>query len=119
MGNPLHYRNLRREDIRSEVDRIIVNIAGPLGRNMSYRGKLFFLNNFIATIRAYLMAMIKFPKRASNDITSQMPHFSWDNLGDVHKYHLANWGLMSKKTFLVVWVFLILGIITLPCWLPR
>ena len=46
----------------------------------------------------YLMSIIKFPKWAIKAITSQMAHFFWGNLGDEHKYHLANWGLISQKT---------------------
>src|SRR4051812_33774908 len=26
-----------------------------------------------------------------------MAHFFWGNLGDVHKYHLAHWGLVTRK----------------------
>lgn len=26
-----------------------------------------------------------------------MAHFFWGNMGDSHKYHLANWGLISRK----------------------
>lgn len=44
--------------------------------------------------------MIKFPKWSIEAITSQMAHFFWGNMGDEHKYHMSNWGLMSwKKEF--------------------
>lgn len=43
------------------------------------------------------MSIIKFPKWAIKAITLQMAHFFWGNLGDVHKYHLANWGFVSQK----------------------
>lgn len=46
------------------------------------------------------MVVIKFLKCAINAINSQMSQFLWGNLGDQHKYHLANWCLVSrKKTF--------------------
>lgn len=35
----------------------------------------------------------KIVKWAIKVITSQVAHFLWGNMGDVHKYHLANWGL--------------------------
>uniref|UniRef100_A0A453FR42 Uncharacterized protein n=1 Tax=Aegilops tauschii subsp. strangulata TaxID=200361 RepID=A0A453FR42_AEGTS len=43
------------------------------------------------------MSIIKFPKCAIKAITSQMAHFLWGNMGDIHKYHLANWGLVSQR----------------------
>ncbi|KAI4973273.1 hypothetical protein ZWY2020_028981 [Hordeum vulgare] len=43
------------------------------------------------------MTVLKFPKWAINAINSQMPHFLWGNIGDQHKYHLAHWGLVSRK----------------------
>uniref|UniRef100_A0A8I6XRD0 Reverse transcriptase zinc-binding domain-containing protein n=1 Tax=Hordeum vulgare subsp. vulgare TaxID=112509 RepID=A0A8I6XRD0_HORVV len=41
--------------------------------------------------------MMKFSKWAVNAINSQMTHFLWGNIGDQHKFHLANWGLVSRK----------------------
>jgi hypothetical protein len=46
----------------------------------------------------YLLSVIKFPKWARNLINSQIAHCLWDNYEGHHKYHLANWGLISKKT---------------------
>lgn len=43
------------------------------------------------------MSVMKFPKCAIEAITSQISHFFWGNLGDEHKYHLANWVLISRK----------------------
>ena len=43
------------------------------------------------------MSLIKFPKWAINAISSQMAHFFWGDLGDVHKYHLAHWGLVTRR----------------------
>ena len=51
----------------------------------------------VVSIPVYLMSVIKFPKWAINAINSQMAHFFWGNLGDQHKYHLANWGLITRK----------------------
>ncbi|KAI5009174.1 hypothetical protein ZWY2020_010222 [Hordeum vulgare] len=43
------------------------------------------------------MAILKFPKWAINAINSEMTHFLWGNMRDKHKYHLAHWGLVSRK----------------------
>ena len=51
----------------------------------------------LISIPAYLMSIMKFPKWAIDMITSQMSHFCWGNMGDSHKYHLANWGLISRR----------------------
>ena len=94
---PLHYKKLRREEIQHIIDRIIKNIAGWLGKHLSYRGKLIILTTCIASIPAYLMSVMKFSKWAIDAITSQMSHFFWGNVGDTHKYHLASWGLIAQK----------------------
>uniref|UniRef100_A0A8I7BA51 Uncharacterized protein n=1 Tax=Hordeum vulgare subsp. vulgare TaxID=112509 RepID=A0A8I7BA51_HORVV len=43
------------------------------------------------------MAFVKFPKWAISAINSQMAHFLWGNMGDQYKFHLAKWGLVSRK----------------------
>ena len=95
LGVPLHYLKLRREDIQYIIDKIIKRICGWKGRLLSYEAKLVLLKACIASIPMYLMSVIKFPKWAIKAITSQMAHFFWGNVGDEHKYHLANWGLIS------------------------
>src|SRR4051812_45160208 len=67
------------------------------GKCLSYREKMIFLFTCVASIPAYLMSLIKYRKWAINSITSQMAHFFWGNLGNVHKYHLAHWGLVTRK----------------------
>ena len=94
---PLHFKKLRREDIQHIIDMIIKNIAGWLGKHLSYRGKLILLTTCIASIPAYLMSIMKFPKWAIDAITSQMSHFFGGNMGDTHKYHLPNGGLITKR----------------------
>ena len=116
LGVPLHFKKLRREDLQPIIDKIIKNISSWLWRFLSYRGKLILLTTFIASIPSYLMSIVKFPKWAIDMITSQMSHFFWGNVGDNHKYHLASWGPISRKS-LVVWGFLILEISTWPFWL--
>ena len=43
------------------------------------------------------MSMINFPKWVVEAITSQMVHLFLGDIGEDHKYHLANWGLVSRK----------------------
>jgi hypothetical protein len=38
-----------------------------------------------------------FPKWAITLINSQMAQGLWDNYEGHHKYHLANWGLVTQK----------------------
>lgn len=97
LGVPLHYLKLRREDLQPIIDKIIKRICGWRGRLLSYEAKLVLLQTCIASIPTYLMYVIKFPKWAIKAIPSQMARFFWGNLGDNHKYHLANWGVVSQK----------------------
>jgi len=79
------------------VDKVIKRIAGWKGRLLSYGGRLTLLNSYLASIPIYLMSIIKFPKWDIKLINSQMSHFFWDNTEEKHKYHLANWHLVSHK----------------------
>uniref|UniRef100_A0A8I7BK24 Reverse transcriptase zinc-binding domain-containing protein n=1 Tax=Hordeum vulgare subsp. vulgare TaxID=112509 RepID=A0A8I7BK24_HORVV len=99
LGVPLHYDKLRREDLQPIIDRIIRCISGWLGRHLTYKGKLILLCACIVSSPAYLMVVIKFPKWAIEAINSQMAHSFWGNMGDQHKYHLTNWGLITRKKF--------------------
>jgi hypothetical protein len=51
----------------------------------------------LASIPTYLLSVIKFPKWAINVIYSQIANFFWGDLDDQHKYHLADWGLITRK----------------------
>ena len=97
LGVPLHYDKLKKEDLQPIIDRIIKGVSGWLGRYLTYKGKIILLCACVISIPAYLMYVIKFPKWAINVINSQMAHFFWGNLGDQHKYHLANWGLITRR----------------------
>uniref|UniRef100_A0A8I6YIX2 Reverse transcriptase zinc-binding domain-containing protein n=1 Tax=Hordeum vulgare subsp. vulgare TaxID=112509 RepID=A0A8I6YIX2_HORVV len=97
LGVPLHYDKLRRKDLQPLIDKIIKGISGWLGRYLTFKGKIVLLCACIVSIPAYLMAFVKFPKWAINAINSQMAHFLWGNMGDQHKFHLAKWGLVSRK----------------------
>ena len=46
---------------------------------------------------SYLMSIIKFSKCAIQLINSQIGHFFWDNTEEKHKYHLANWQMISQE----------------------
>ena len=98
LGVPLHHSKLRRVDIQPVVDKVIKRIAGWKGKLLSYGGKLTLLKSCLASIPTYLMSIIKFPKWAIESINSQMAHFLWNNLDEGHhKYHLANWQVVSQK----------------------
>jgi len=97
LGVPLHFNKLRREDLQPIVDKILKRIAGWKGRLLSYAGRLTLLKSCLASIPIYLLSIIKFPKWAIDLINSHMSHFLWNNTEDKHKYHLANWQLVSQK----------------------
>jgi hypothetical protein len=64
-------------------------------RIAGWRGRL--LKTCLASIPIYLLSIIKFPRWAIDMINSHMGHFIWNNTEDHHKYHLANWQLVSQK----------------------
>jgi hypothetical protein len=97
LGVPLHYTKLRKEDIQPIVDKLLKNAAGWRGRLLNHAAKLELVRSVLASIPLYLLSVIKFPKWAITVINSQMAHCLWDNYEDHHRYHLANWGLVSQK----------------------
>jgi hypothetical protein len=97
LGVPLHFSKLRKEDLQPILDKIIKRIAGWMGKLLSYRGRLVLLQACIASIPMYLLSFLKFPKWAIAAINYQMAHFFWNNIGESHKYHLANWDFVSRK----------------------
>ena len=50
LGVPLHFTNLRKEDLQPIVDKIIKRIAGWKGRLLSYAGRLVILKACLASI---------------------------------------------------------------------
>jgi hypothetical protein len=99
LGVPLHFTKLRREDLQPIIDKIIKRIAGRKGRLLSYAGRLALLKSCLASISIYLLSIIKFPIWAIDLINSHMGHFLWTNTEDKHKYHLANWQLVSQERY--------------------
>jgi hypothetical protein len=97
LGVPLHYKKLRKEDLQPVVDKILKKAGGWRGRLLNHAAKLELVRSVLASIPLYLLSVIKFPKWAITLINSHMAHCLWDNYEGHHKYHLANWGLISQK----------------------
>ncbi|KAK1649992.1 hypothetical protein QYE76_067797 [Lolium multiflorum] len=97
LGVPLHHSKLRKEDIQPVVDKILNRAGGWRGKLLSHAAKLELVKSVLASIPLYLLSVIKFPKWAITLINSQMAHCLWDNYEGHHKYHLANWGLVTRK----------------------
>jgi hypothetical protein len=97
LGVPLHYMKLRRVDLQPVIDKIIKRIAGWRGKLLSYAGRLTLLRTCLASIPIYLLSIIKFPRWALDMINSHMGNFLWNNIEEKHRYHLANWSLVTQK----------------------
>jgi hypothetical protein len=97
LGVPLHYMKLRNEDIQPIVEKLLKKASGWRGILLNHAAKLELVRSVLASIPLYLMSVIKFPKWAITLINSQMAHCLWDDYGGHHRYHLANWGLVTLK----------------------
>jgi hypothetical protein len=95
LGVPLHYDNISREDIQPLVDKISKTVAGWRGRLLSLAARAMLLKSCLASIPVYLLSFIKFPKWAIKIMNTHMGNYLWNNSVDNHKYHLANWELVS------------------------
>jgi hypothetical protein len=97
LGVPLHYDNLTREDIQPLVDKILKKIAGWRGRLLSLAARAMLIKTCLASIPVYLLSFIKFPKWAIKIINTHMSNYLWNDSAESHKYHLANWDLVSMS----------------------
>lgn len=97
LGVPLHYDNLSREDIQPLVDKILKKVAGWKGRLLSLAARAMLLKTCLASILVYLLSFIKFPKWAIKILNTHMSNYLWNDSVECHKYHLANWELVSMK----------------------
>jgi hypothetical protein len=97
MGVPIHFEKLRWEDAQPLVDKLVKHIAGWRSRLLAYNRRLMLIKTCLASVLGYLLSFIKFPKWASKLIESNMAHCLWNNNEDYHKYHLANWQLVSME----------------------
>jgi hypothetical protein len=97
-GVPLHFGKLRKEGLQRIIDAIIKIITFSRGKLLSHASRLILIRSCLASILVYLLSVLKFPKWAIKAINSQMTH-CWDNYEGHHKYHLANWELVSMKQY--------------------
>jgi hypothetical protein len=97
LGVPLHYDNLSKEDIRPLVDKMLKKVAGWRGRLLSLAARAMLLKTCLASIHVYLLSFIKFPKWAIKLMNTHMSNYLWNDSVENHKYHLANWELVSMS----------------------
>jgi hypothetical protein len=89
LGVPLQFANLRK----------IINpllIASSRSRWVEKEITLLcsqteLMQACLANIPLYLMSTIKILKWSIKVRNSHMSHFFWDNMGDEHRHHLADW----------------------------
>jgi hypothetical protein len=51
----------------------------------------------IASIPAYLLCFIRFPKWAIRLPESEMAHYLWNSRNEYHIYHIASWQHVNMK----------------------
>jgi hypothetical protein len=97
LGIPFHYKKLKREDVQPLVDKLLKRMAGWRGKMLAYSSRLVLIRTVLASVPVYLLSFMKFPKWAIRLLESQMAHFLWNIDSNSHKYHLANWQLVSMR----------------------
>jgi len=95
LGIPLHFDALTRDDIQPLVDKIMNKIAGWRGKLMSLAARVVLIKSCLSSIPVYLLSFIKFPKWVIKMLNTHMANFLWDDCENNHRYHLANWELVS------------------------
>ena len=91
----MHYDKLSREDIQPLVDKRLKKIVGWRGKLLSLAARALLIKTCLASIPVYLLSFIKFPKWAIKLLNTQMANCLWNDTEEIHKFHLANWELVS------------------------
>lgn len=91
LGIPLHYENLRREDIQPLVDNLLRRIVGWRGNLLSYAGKLGLIKACLTRIPVYLLSFIKFPKWDIRILNTHLANYLWNDSDGKSQIHLVNW----------------------------
>ena len=95
LGVPLHYDKLSREELQPLVDKLLHRIAGWRGELLSLAARDLLVKTCLVSIPIYLLSFIKFSKWAIRILNTHMSNCLWNDLEGAHKYHLANWELVS------------------------
>lgn len=91
------------EDLQPLIGKIIKRDGGWRGRLPSFAARVELIKSCLACIPIYLQSVIMFLASAIKIINSRMAHCLWDNYDRHHKYHLANWDLVTLKNSMGVW----------------
>ena len=62
---------------------------------LSLAARALLVKTCLASIPIYLLSFIKFSKWAIRILNTHMSNCLWNDLEGAHKYHLANWELVS------------------------
>lgn len=65
------------------------------GKLLSLAARALLIKTCLASILVYLLTFIKFSKWAIKLLNTQMANCLWNDTEDYHKFHLANWELVS------------------------
>jgi hypothetical protein len=95
LGVPLHYDNMRRDDIQPLVDKMLKRIAGWRGKLLSLAARLTLVKSCLASVLVYLLSFIKFSKRTLKILATHMANCLWNDQEDQHKIHWANWEALA------------------------
>ena len=77
------------------MDKILKKISGWRGKLLSLAARAMLLKTCLASIPVYLLSFIKFPEWAIKILNTHMGNYLWNDSVENHKYHLANWELVS------------------------
>jgi hypothetical protein len=97
LGVPIHFENLKRDDLQPMIDILLKRVAGWRGSLLSHSSRLELIETYLASIHVYLLSFIKFSKWTIKLIESQMANCLWNNTSECHRYHLAVWQHVNMK----------------------
>jgi hypothetical protein len=97
IGVPIHFENLKREDLQPVLDKLIKKVVGWRDRLLAYSSRLELIRSCLSSIPIYLLSFMKFPKWAIKLLESQMAHCLWNSNSVCHRYHLASCQCVTMK----------------------
>ena len=97
LGVPLHFNELRREDLQPLIDSLLKRMTGWRGKLLSTEAKRILIQTCLSSIPIYLLSFYKFPKWVLALINTQLANCMWSDEEGNRKIHLANWQSICMK----------------------
>ncbi|KAJ4758872.1 RNA-directed DNA polymerase (reverse transcriptase)-related family protein [Rhynchospora pubera] len=95
LGVPIHWKNLKKTDWYTVMEKYQKKLQGWSGNMLSYGGKVTLINSVLSSLVLYMLAFHSIPKGVLKNIDKIRSNFLW-HAGDKKRYHLVKWRVVCQ-----------------------